>query len=317
MRVVFMGTPEFAASIFIELKEQHEVVAVYTRADAVRGRGKELVPSEVKKAALDAGIPVFEPKSLRGDDEIARLRDFAPDVICVAAYGMILPQAVLDIPKHGCFNVHASLLPKYRGAAPIERAILNGDEEAGVCIMRMEAGLDTGDFCICRSCQIAGMNAEHLTLELADKGANALLSALYAAEQGSLRWTKQIEEDATWAPKIEKGELNLSPALTCTENLRHVQASGTQHPAKCSLAGKGATIVKARALAADDSVVEQLAGISQGHVAFAQKRLFLGCADGAFEIEEIKPDGKKAMDAKSFAAGIQNIKSGEIEWENI
>ena len=317
MRVVFMGTPEFAASILIELRQQHDVVAVYTRADAVRGRGKKLVPSEVKRAALEAGIPVFEPKSLRSDEEVERLRELAPDAICVAAYGMILPQAVLDIPKYGCFNVHASLLPKYRGAAPIERAILNGDDEAGVCIMRMEAGLDTGDYCISRSCEIAGMSAEHLTLELADKGANALLSALYAAEQGSIRWTKQIEADATWAPKIEKGELNLSPALSCVENLRHVQASGVQHPAKCAIAGKGVTVVAARALAADDAAAQHVADIAQGRVAFVQKRLFLGCADGAFEIVEIKPDGKKDMDAKSFAAGVQNIKSGEIEWETI
>ena len=214
MRVVFMGTPDFAASILIELKEQHDVVAVYTRADAVRGRGKKLVPSPVKEVALGANIPVFEPRTLRDEAEVERLRALDPDVICVAAYGMILPQAVLDIPKHGCLNVHASLLPKYRGAAPIERAILNGDDEAGVCIMRMEAGLDTGDYCICRSCQIAGMNAERLTGELADKGAYALLSALYDVEHGVQRWVKQAEEDATWAPKIEKGELNLNPAIT-------------------------------------------------------------------------------------------------------
>ena len=132
MRVVFMGTPDFAASILIELKEQHDVVAVYTRADAVRGRGKKLVPSPVKEVALGANIPVFEPRTLRDEAEVERLRALDPDVICVAAYGMILPQAVLDIPKHGCLNVHASLLPKYRGAAPIERAILNGDDEAGV-----------------------------------------------------------------------------------------------------------------------------------------------------------------------------------------
>lgn len=316
MRVVFMGTPEFAASILIELKEQHEVIAVYTRADAVRGRGKQLIASEVKQVALAAGIPVFEPRTLRSDEEIERLRELAPDVICVAAYGMILPQAVLDIPKYGCLNVHASLLPKYRGAAPIERAILNGDEEAGVCIMRMEAGLDTGDYCICRSCEIAGMGVERLTLELADKGANALLSALYAADQGSLRWTKQAEEDATWAPKIEKGELNLSPELTLAENLRHVQASSDQHPAKCRVAGKGVTVVSAAALSEDDAP-EALRGIGLGKVAFIQKRLFLGCADGAFEITEIKPDGKKEMDAKSFAAGIQNVKSGEIAWETL
>lgn len=317
MRVVFMGTPDFAASILIELKEQHDVVAVYTRADAVRGRGKKLVPSPVKEVALGANIPVFEPRTFRDEAEVERLRALDPDVICVAAYGMILPQAVLDIPKHGCLNVHASLLPKYRGAAPIERAILNGDDEAGVCIMRMEAGLDTGDYCICRSCQIAGMNAERLTGELADKGAYALLSALYDVEHGVQRWVKQAEEDATWAPKIEKGELNLNPAIECVENLRHVQASGVQHPSKCSIAGKGVTVLSAVALSQDDSCFEAASGLAQGKVLFAQKRLFLGCADGVFEILEIKPDGKKEMDARSFAAGVQNIKSGEIEWETL
>ena len=317
MRVVFMGTPDFAASILIELKEQHDVVAVYTRADAVRGRGKKLVPSPVKEVALAAGIPVFEPRTLREQAEVERLRELAPEAICVAAYGMILPQSVLDIPKYGCFNVHASLLPKYRGAAPIERAILNGDEEAGVCIMRMEAGLDTGDYCISRSCEIAGMSAQHLTGELADKGANALLSALYAVEQGSIRWTKQSDEDATWALKIEKGELNIAPELSRVDNLRRVQASGEQHPSKCSIAGKGVTVIAASPVSEGDACFDAAQAVERGKVALVQKRLFLGCADGAFEIVEIKPDGKKDMDAKSFAAGIQNIKSGTIEWETI
>ena len=204
MRVVFMGTPDFAASILIELKEQHDVVAVYTRADAVRGRGKKLVPSPVKEVALGANIPVFEPRTLRDEAEVERLRALDPDVICVAAYGMILPQAVLDIPKHGCLNVHASLLPKYRGAAPIERAILNGDDEAGVCIMRMEAGLDTGDYCICRSCQIAGMNAERLTGELADNNSVCTAFGPYDVWSGVQRWVKQAEKMPCGRPRLKK-----------------------------------------------------------------------------------------------------------------
>ena len=156
-----------------------------------------------------------------------------------------------------------------------------------------------------------------LAVVLAVKGACALLSALYDVEHGVERWVKQVEEDATWAPKIEKGELNLSPAIACVENLRHVQASGVQHPSKCSIAGKGVTVLAAAALSQDDSCLAATLQLAQGKVLFAQKRLFLGCADGVFEILEIKPDGKKEMDACSFAAGVQNIKSGEIEWETL
>lgn len=317
MRIVFMGTPDFAADILHELKEQHEVVAVYTREDAVRGRGKALVPSPVKKVAVEAGIPVFEPKSLRAEEEIQRLQDLAPDAICVAAYGKLLPQAILDIPPYGCLNVHASLLPKYRGAAPIERAILNGDFEAGVCIMRMEAGMDTGDYCISRSCEIADLSCEHLTGELADKGACALLSALYAIEQGQITWTKQDEALVTFAPKIEKGELNVVPADSAVMNLRRIQASSTPHPSRCLIAGKGVTLLMAAAVQADDPTAEGVEGLEAGRVKFYQKRLFLGCAEGAFEVLEVKPDGKKEMPASAFASGVQGIKSGNIAWEQI
>lgn len=317
MRVVFMGTPDFAASILYELREQHDVVAVYTRADAVRGRGKALVPSPVKAVAQEAGIDVFEPKTLRDPSEVERLRALAPDVICVAAYGMILPQEVLDIPRFGCLNVHASILPKYRGAAPIERAILNGDEEAGVCIMRMEAGLDTGDYCICRTCEIGTMSCEHLTGELADKGACALLSALYAIEQGHISWTKQDEALATYAPKIEKGELNLSPDESAAINLRRVQASSAPHPSRCLIAGKGVTVVRAGAVSELDGAFEALKALEAGRVSFIAKRLFLGCAEGAFEVIEVKPDGKKSMPASAFASGVQGIKSGTVTWEQM
>ena len=314
MRVVFMGTPDFAASILDELKEQHDVVAVYTQPDAVRGRGKKLVPSPVKELAESAGIPVFQPRSLRTPEEQEQLRALAPDMICVAAYGKILPQEVLDIPEHGCLNVHASLLPKYRGAAPIERAILAGDEQTGVCIMRMEAGMDTGDYCICRSCDIGDMSCKRLTAELAEKGAYALLSAMFAIEQGNVHWTQQDESQVTYAPKIEKGELDCDPADTAVANLRRVQASSDAHPSKCAVAGKGVTILAARAT--DDSA-EDAGEIKQGSVVFRAKKLYLGCADGPMEILEVKPDGKKEMSASAFASGVQGIKAGNVIWERV
>ena len=316
MRIVFMGTPSFAASILIELMQQHEVVAVYTRADAVRGRGKQLVASPVKEVALSAGIPTYEPASLKNADELQRLRELAPDAICVAAYGKILPQEVLDVPRFGCFNVHASLLPKYRGAAPIERAILNGDDEAGVCIMRMEAGLDTGDYCISRSVQIQGLNAEFLTGELADKGACALLSALYDAQEGHVRWTQQDESQASWAPKIEKGELNCHPCDSAALNVRRVLASSEAHPSKCVVCGKTVTLLETREVTPDDAHSESLADLEAGQVRYSAKRLILGCAEGSFEVLRIKPDGKAEMQAQAFASGIQNIKNGNFTWES-
>ncbi len=314
MRVVFMGTPDFAASILDELKEQHDVVAVYTQPDAVRGRGKKLVPSPVKELAESAGIPVFQPRSLRTPEEQEQLRALAPDMICVAAYGKILPQEVLDIPEHGCLNVHASLLPKYRGAAPIERAILAGDEQTGVCIMRMEAGMDTGDYCICRSCDIGDMSCKRLTAELAEKGAYALLSAMFAIEQGNVHWTPQDESQVTYAPKIEKGELDCDPSDMAVTNLRRVQASSDAHPSKCAIAGKGVTILAAKAT---DTSAEDAGEIGQGSVVFRAKKLYLGCADGPIEVLEVKPDGKKEMSAAAFASGVQGIKAGNVIWERV
>ncbi|MDO4590429.1 MAG: methionyl-tRNA formyltransferase [Slackia sp.] len=313
MRIVFMGTPDFAAQILYELKEQHDVVAVYTRPDAVRGRGKTLEASPVKKTALAAGIPVFEPSSLRSDEEVERLRALEPDAVCVAAYGMILPQAVLDIPKHGCLNVHASLLPRYRGAAPIERAILAGEREAGVCIMRMEAGLDTGDYCISRSCEIGDMDCARLTAALADKGALALLSALAEIEQGGPRWTAQDDAAATYADKIAKGELDIDPGEACAVNERRVRASSAAHPSRCIVAGKRVTVLAARLV--DDAASVGVDDAAPGSVRFVAKRLFLGCADGVLEITSVKPDGKKEMTAAAFASGVQNIKSGTMVWE--
>lgn len=316
MRIVFMGTPQFAATVLENLVDQHDVVCVYTRKDAVRSRGNKPVASPVKQIAVERGIEVRQPDTLRDPAEVAYLTQLAPDAICVAAFGMILPKEVLDIPRYGCLNVHASLLPKYRGAAPIERAILNGDDMAGVCIMRMEEGLDTGDFCISRAQQIDEMPLGELSEELAIHGATGLLVALGQIEQGGVRWTKQDDSEATYAPKLEKGELNLDPEVSATVNARRVQASSEPHPARCVINGKGVTVTAATARF-DKDAPNIAADLEPGHVAFMAKRLFLGCADGPLELVMVKPDGRKEMPASSFASGVQNIKSNRILWEKM
>lgn len=316
MRVVFMGTPEFAATILDDLVQHHDVVAVYTRPDAVRGRGKRLEPSPVKVVAERHGLAVLTPRTLRDEEAQRELAAFRPDVICVAAYGAILPKAVLDIPTRGCLNVHASLLPRWRGAAPIERAILAGDEEAGVCIMRMEEGLDTGAYCVCRTAVVGRKNAAALTDELANLGSHALLTALVHVEEGAADWTEQDEDEVTYASKIEKRELDLAPDDAAVTVERKVQASSAAHPSRAVVAGRGVTVLDVSAPEGTQAR-ELAAGLEPGAVRFAGKRLFLGAADGAVEVHEVKPDGKQAMDARSFAAGIQGIKDGGLTWEEL
>ena len=311
MRVVFMGTPAFAATILDYLAPQHEVVGVFTRPDAVRGRGKKLVASPVKEIARNHVLPVYEYTSLQNEEALSLLRELAPEIICVAAYGALLPSEVLSLPKFGCINVHASLLPRWRGAAPIERAILAGDEEAGVCVMKMEEGLDTGECGLSRSMQIGDLDATHLTDELAELGASALLVALSQIEQGIDFWSAQDESGVTYAHKIEKGELDIHPSLDAAEALRKVRASGISHPSRCTIANRSVTVLSVKPFEETDQFPLKLPA---GKVAFIAKRLFIGFAHGILEILEIKPDGKAAMDARSFAAGIQGIKKDGAEW---
>ena len=314
MRVVFMGTPDFAATILEELAPHHEVAAVYTRPDAVRGRGKHLEPSPVKRAAERLGLPVLTPRTLRDETVQKELAALAPDAVCVAAYGAILPKAVLDIPRMGCLNVHASLLPRWRGAAPVERAILAGDPVAGVCVMRMEEGLDTGAYCVCRSTDAAGKSAAELTVELADLGAQALLTALVHVQNGAAEWTEQDELLVTYASKVEKGELDPRPADDADAAVRKVLASSEAHPSRAVVAGRSVTL-RRLAPVADERGRELVAGMRPGEVRFAAKRLFLGVAGGAVEALALKPDGRQDMDAKAFAAGVQGIKGGNFTWK--
>ena len=220
MRVVFMGTPAFAVPSLTALAREHEVALVVTRPDAVRSRGKRLEPSPVKEAALELGLPVLETARMT-PEALEALRDAAADIFCVAAYGCILPDAVLTMAPLGCVNVHASLLPRWRGAAPIQRAILAGDEVAGVSIMRIGHGVDTGAYCAQASTPVGEKGADELTRDLAELGGALLARTLPAIAAGSAVWTEQDEALVTHAAKIAKD---------CTPELDMINYAGLQMP---------------------------------------------------------------------------------------
>ena len=296
MRIVFMGTPDFAVPSLRALAAAHDVALVLTRPDAVRSRGKKLEPSPVKAAALELGLPVLEAKRME-PEVVDALRAARADVFCVAAYGCILPDEVLTMAPLGCVNVHASLLPRWRGAAPIQRAILAGDAEAGVSIMRIGHGVDTGAYCAQASCSVAGKSADELTSELAELGAGLLLEVLPGLAAGTVSWTEQDEALVTHAAKIQKAELRLDPAVSAADNERRALASSDAAPARCMLAGKPVRVLAARVAPVSGAV------LAAGELAIQGGRVLLGCGEGALEVLELKPDGKRAMDAAAWAAG--------------
>lgn len=306
MRVVFMGTPAFSVPSLRALAREHEVVLVVTRPDAVRSRGKRLEPSPVKVAAEELGLPVLETSRMT-PEALDALRAADADVFCVAAYGCILPEAVLTMAPLGCVNVHASLLPRWRGAAPIQRSILAGDAETGVSIMRIGQGVDTGDYCAQAATTVAGKTADELTAELAEMGGELLAEVLPAIADGTAVWAVQDESKVTHAAKIAKEELRLDPAVSALENARRVLASSDAAPARCVLAGKPARVLTA--VVSDASPVP-----AEGQITCAGKRVLLGCADGALELVSVKPDGKRAMPATAWVAGLQG-KAGS--WERL
>lgn len=295
MRVVFMGTPDFAVPSLEALAERHDVALVLTRPDAVRGRGKALVPSPVKARALELGLPVLETSRMT-PEALDALRAAAADVFCVAAYGCILPDEVLTMAPGGCVNVHASLLPRWRGAAPIQRAILAGDAETGVSIMRIGHGVDTGAYCAQASTPVGEKGTEELTAELARLGAELLVETLPSVLDGTAVWVEQDEALVTHAAKIAKAELALDPVDAARENALRVQASGDTAPARCAVAGRGVRVCAARPVEKD---------VALGAVTVEHGRVWLGCADGALEILRVKSDGKREMEASAWAAGLR------------
>ena len=304
MRIVFMGTPEFAVPSLESLIETHEVVAVYSRPDAVSGRGGRTRPSPVAQRAEQLGIPVFRPHSLRTSEVQEQLAALTPDVIVVAAYGLILPAEVLGIPPHGCVNVHGSLLPRWRGAAPVQRAILAGDDVTGVSIMRMEEGLDTGPFCAVDSTSIDEKNSEELAAELAVMGASLLISSLAAIDSAGCVWSAQDDSLATYADKITRADVTLEPALDVVTATRRIRASGPTAPCRVSIAGRNVTVLAAKHHSADPG---------RGSAVATRDGIELGLSDGSVILTRIKPDGKAEMDAAAWARGLKCPEP--ITWE--
>lgn len=304
MRIVFMGTPGFAVPSLRALAGAHDVRLVLTRPDAVRGRGKRLEPSAVKAAATELGIDVLETKRIT-DEVMDAIRAAEPDVIVVAAFGCILPDAVLTAAPLGCVNVHASSLPRWRGAAPIQRAILSGDARAGVSIMRVVHDLDAGAYCRQADVEVGEKSCPQVMGELAELGARELLAALDQMADGTAVWVEQDESKVTYAKKIEKAEMLLDPAASALDNRRRVQTSLDAAPARMAVAGKGVRVLAAR-------VAEE--GVAQGEVLVRHGRVIAGCADGAIELLRVKPDGKREMEASAWAAGLHQ---SQLAWEHV
>ncbi|MFO1133899.1 MAG: methionyl-tRNA formyltransferase [Rhodoblastus sp.] len=299
MRVVFMGTPDFSVPVLTEIVGQgHEVCCVYTRAPQPAGRGMDLRPSPVHKVAERFGIPVRTPKSLRNADEQAAFAALDADCAVVVAYGLILPKPVLDAPRLGCFNLHASLLPRWRGAAPIQRAIMAGDAETGVMVMQMDEGLDTGPVGMAERVAIGpDTTAGELHDALMKVGADLMARALAAISRGSLAFRPQAAEGVTYAAKIDKAEAKLDFAKPAREV--HDRARGlSPFPGawfEVDL-GKGPERVKVlrTKLAAGSGAPGAV--IAEGIVA---------CGDGAIELVQVQRGGKAAMSFAEFARGAR------------
>ncbi len=303
MRIVFMGTPEFAVPSLQELNDAFDVALVVTRPDAVRGRGKKLVASPVKAKALELCLDVIEANRIT-DEVFEEIKAAKPDIICVAAYGCILPDRVLELAPLGCVNVHASLLPRWRGAAPVQRAVLAGDERAGVSIMRVVHELDAGAYCAQGSTEVGDQDTERLLEVIGQIGAKLLVESLPKIADGSAVWVEQDEGLVTYAHKIEKSEMVLDPADDAKTNALRVQASADAAPARCVVAGKGVRVTRACVCA--DITCES------GAVEVRRGRVVLGCADGGLEVLDVKPDGKREMSARDWAAGLRG---DGLSWE--
>jgi methionyl-tRNA formyltransferase len=296
MRLIFMGTPDFAVPTLIEIVGRgHEVAAVYTRAAKAAGRGMELHVTPVEREARRFGIPVLTPKTLRSDDAVAEFRAHKADAAVVVAYGLILPVPILDAVPLGCFNLHASLLPRWRGAAPINRAIMAGDAESGVCVMKMAEGLDTGPVALREAIPIApDMTAGELHDALAAIGARMMPVALGALERGTLQLTPQPDDGVTYATKIDKGETRVDWTKPWKQVHDHCRGLSPFPGAWFELGGQRIKVLRTargEGSGAPGTVLDD--------------RLTIACGEGAVRLIEVQRAGKQPMKAEDFLRGAK------------
>jgi len=295
LRLIFMGTPDFSVPTLLELVAHgHQVVAVYTRAPKPGGRGLQLQPTPVEQEARRLGIPVLTPKTLKTPEALEEFHAHDAEAAVVVAYGMILPQAILDAPKLGCFNLHASLLPRWRGAAPINRAIMAGDAETGVMVMKMDAGLDTGDVAMAERITISdNMTAADLHDRLARLGADLTVRAMAGLARGGLQLTRQSEDGVTYAAKIDKAEARIDWARPARQVLRHIHGL-SPFPGAWSELGESARIKILRC---------ELTKGSGAPGEALDDQLSIACGEGAIRIIELQREGKARMKAPDFLRG--------------
>lgn len=302
LKLGFAGTPDFAVPALDRLAERHRIAAVFTQPDRPAGRGQALHLSPVKRRALELGLTVHQPASFKGPDAFDLLRAAQVEVLIVVAYGLILPSAVLDMPRLGCLNIHASLLPRWRGAAPIQRALLAGDPATGVTIMRMEAGLDTGPMLLSRSIPIeARDNARSLHDKLAALGALLIDESLQALRQGTLTEVAQPREGVSYAAKIDKAEAPIRWGRHAEEIWRQVRAFNPSPVAETRFEGKQLRIWEAEAV---DSPDLSGSGMPPGSVLTATREgIDVVCGTGVLRILKLQLAGRKALRTEEFLRG--------------
>lgn len=303
LRIIFAGTPDFAARhLDALLTSPHQVVGVFTQPDRPAGRGNKLTPSPVKVLAEQHGVPVLQPKSLRPAENQQLVADLQADIMVVVAYGLILPQAVLDMPRLGCINVHGSLLPRWRGAAPIQRSLWAGDAETGVTIMQMDAGLDTGAMLHKLSCPITPQDTSaSLYDRLAELGPQGLLATLAALAQGTAAAEKQDDSLATYAEKLSKEEAKLDWSLSAEQLERCIRAFNPWPVSYLTIDEQPVKVWQASALGTDHSA-------QPGTIVRADKQgIQVATAQGVLNLLQLQPAGKKPMSA-------QDLLNSRREW---
>lgn len=305
LRIVFAGTPEFAASHLQAILQQgvHEVIGVYSQPDRPAGRGQKLVASPVKQLALAHNIPVFQPLTLRDAAAQAELAELKPDLMVVVAYGLILPQAVLDMPRLGCINSHASLLPRWRGAAPIQRAIEAGDDVTGVTVMQMEAGLDTGPMLHKVSTPITAQDTGgSLHDRLAELGSAAVLEVLQQLAEGTMQAEKQDDSLANYAHKLSKAEAKLNWQQSATELDQQIRAFNPWPVSHSQLNGQ---VIKVHAA---EPVLENNTSAAPGTILAAEREgLVVACGEGALRLTRIQLPNARAMSVADVLNSKQEL----------
>jgi methionyl-tRNA formyltransferase len=307
-RIVFMGTPEFAVPTLLALDEHHQVVGVVSQPDRRAGRGQKMTASPVKEAALERELPVFQPDTLRTPEALVYLADWRPDLIVVAAFGQILRLPVLRLPPHGCLNVHASLLPRYRGAAPISAAILAGDPVTGATIMCMDEGMDTGPILAQAKCPIGPDDTTaSLTAKLADLGSHLLIETLPAWLAGEIAARPQDEAQATYCRPLSKEDGRLDWTRSAAHLDRQVRACHPWPGAYTTWEGKRLKILRARPAAGWQGEAEPgtVVALEAGELAVA-------ASQGALELREVQLAGKKPVAAGPFARGQRHLVGGSL-----